>query len=270
LHSHEGIENLTSELEAALSAARRAGEVLRTGFGTEHAITYKGEVDLVTEVDEEAERGIREELLGTFPSYGMLAEEGGELEGEEDDRWIVDPLDGTTNYAHGLPIFCVSIALERSGEVVLGVVHDPMHEETFVAERGRGAFLNGELIRVSDTDELIRALIATGFPYDRAHMPEALELFGRLAATTQGMRRLGSAALDLCYVASGRIDGYYERGIWPWDLAAGSVILEEAGGKLTNYRGGKLDLGGREIVASNGRLHPAMTKLMGENVRVGS
>ena len=270
LHSHEGIENLTSELEAALSAARRAGEVLRAAFGTEHAITYKGEVDLLTEVNEEAERVIREELLGTFPTYGMLAEEGGELAGEEDDRWIVDPLDGTTNYAHGLPIFCVSIALERSGEVVLGVVHDPMHEETFVAERGRGAFLNGELIRVSNTDELIRALIATGFPYDRAEMPEALELFGHLAATTQGMRRLGSAALDLCYVASGRIDGYYERGIWPWDLAAGSVILEEAGGKLTNYRGGKLDLGGREIVSSNGRLHPAMTKLMGENDRVGS
>jgi len=238
--------------------------VLRAGFGVEHSITYKGEVDLVTEIDEQAERVIREELLGTFPSYGMLAEEGGELAGDDDTRWIVDPLDGTTNYAHRLPIFCVSIALERDGEVVLGVVHDPMHEETFVAEQGRGATLNGEPINVSDTDELIRALIATGFPYDRAEMPEALELFGRLAATTRGMRRLGSAALDLCYVASGRLDGYYERGIWPWDLAAGSVIVEEAGGELTNYRGDVLDLAGREIVASNGRLHPAMTRLIGE------
>jgi myo-inositol-1(or 4)-monophosphatase len=253
---------LTSELEIALSAARRAGEVLRAGFGVEHSITYKGEVDLVTEIDEQAERVIREELLGTFPSYGMLAEEGGELAGDDDTRWIVDPLDGTTNYAHRLPIFCVSIALERDGEVVLGVVHDPMHEETFVAEQGRGATLNGEPIKVSDTDELIRALIATGFPYDRAEMPEALELFGRFAATTQGMRRLGSAALDLCYVAAGRIDGYYERGIWPWDLAAGSVILQEAGGKLTNYRGDVLDLDGREIVASNGRLHPSIMRLM--------
>ena len=261
---------MTSELEVALSAARSAGELLRAGFGAEHAITYKGEVDLVTEVDEEAERVIREELLEAFPTYGMLAEEGGELEGEEDARWIVDPLDGTTNYAHGLPIFCVSIALERSGEVVLGVVHDPMWEETYVAERGGSATLNGEPIRVSDTEEMIGALIATGFPHDRTEMPEALDLFGRFAAISRGMRRLGSAALDLCYVASGRIDGYYERGIWPWDLAAGSVILEEAGGKLTNYRGGKLDLGGREIVASNGRLHPAMTKLMGENDRVGS
>jgi myo-inositol-1(or 4)-monophosphatase len=265
LHIHEGIENLTSELETALSAASRAGEVLRAGFGTEHAITYKGEVDLLTEIDEEAERMIREELLGTFPTYGMLAEEGGEFAGEEDARWIVDPLDGTTNYAHGLPIFCVSVALERSGEVVLGVVHDPMGEETFVAERGRGATLNDEPITVSDTDELIRALIATGFPYDRAELPEALELFGRLAATTQGMRRLGSAALDLCYVASGRIDGYYERGIWPWDLAAGIVILEEAGGKLTNYRGGVLDLQDREIVASNGRLHPFISRLIEDN-----
>jgi myo-inositol-1(or 4)-monophosphatase len=263
----ERIKNLTSELEAALSAARRAGEVLRAGFGTEYAITYKGEVDLVTEIDEEAEQVIRKELLGTFPSYGMLAEEGGELAGEVDARWIVDPLDGTINYAHGLPIFCVSVALERAGEMVLGVVHDPIREETFVAERGRGATLNGEPINVSNTDELIRALIATGFPYDRAEMPEALELFGRFAATTQGMRRLGSAALDLCYVASGRIDGYYERGIWTWDLAAGSVILEEAGGKLTDYRGGVLDLEGREIVASNGRLHRSIVRLMEDDDR---
>jgi myo-inositol-1(or 4)-monophosphatase len=253
---------LTSELEAALSAARRAGEVLRAGFGTEHAITYKGEVDLVTEVDAEAERVIREELLGNFPTYAMLAEEGGMLAGEEDARWIVDPLDGTTNYAHGLLIFCVSIALERSGEVVFGVVHDPMHEETFVAEQDRGATLNGEPIKVSETDELMRALIATGFPYDRAEIPEALELFGRFAATTRGMRRLGSTALDLCYVASGRLDGYFERGIWPWDLAAGSVILREAGGKLTNYRGDVLELDGREIVASNERLHSSMMRLI--------
>jgi myo-inositol-1(or 4)-monophosphatase len=256
---------VSKELDTALLAARKAGEILRAAFGIEHDITYKGEVDLVTEVDAEAEQVIRNELLGTFPTHGMLAEEGGELAGEADARWIVDPLDGTTNYAHGLSIFCVSIALERAGEVVLGVVHDPMGEETFIAERGRGATLNGDPINVSDTGELIRALIATGLPYDRAEMPEALELFGRFAATTRGMRRLGSTALDLCYVAAGRLEGYYERGIWPWDLAAGSVILEEAGGRLTNYRGDKLDLAGREIVASNGRLHSAMTRLTGED-----
>jgi myo-inositol-1(or 4)-monophosphatase len=270
LHSHEEIENLTSELEAALSAAKQAGEVLRAGFGAEHAITFKGEVDLLTEIDEEAERVIREELLGTFPSHGMLAEEGGELAGEEDARWIVDPLDGTTNYAHGLPIFCVSIALERAGKIILGVVHDPIREETYVAERGGGATLNGGPIRVSDTEELIQALIATGFPYDRAEMPEALELFGRFAAITRGMRRLGSTALDLCHVASGRLDGYYERGIWAWDIAAGSLLLEEAGGKVTDYRGGELNLEGREIVASNGALHPAMTELTGEEDQRGA
>jgi myo-inositol-1(or 4)-monophosphatase len=260
-------ENVTSELEAALSAAKEAGEMLRKGFGWQHSVRYKGEVDLVTEVDEQAEQVIREILLGAFPAHGMLAEEGGAHAGEEDVRWIVDPLDGTTNYAHGLPIFCVSIALERAGEIILGVVHDPIRDEVYVAERGGGATLNGEPIKVSDTEELIQALIATGFPYDRAAMPEALELFGRFAANTRGMRRLGSAALDLCYVASGRLDGYYERGIWPWDLAAGSVIVEEAGGKLTNYRGDPLDLDGREIVASNGPLHPTITRLTGEDGR---
>ena len=258
---------MARELEAALSAAKEAGEVLRKGFGWQHSVRYKGEVDLVTEVDEQAEQVIREILLGAFPAFGMLAEEGGALVGEEDARWIVDPLDGTTNYAHGLPILCVSIALERSGEVVLGVVHDPIREEAYVAERGGGATLNGEPIRVSDTEELIQALIATGFPYDRPKIPEALKLFGRFAAITRGMRRLGSTALDLCYVASGRLDGYYERGIWSWDIAAGGLILEEAGGKVTDYRGGMLDLEGREIVASNGRLHSAMTRLTGEDVR---
>jgi myo-inositol-1(or 4)-monophosphatase len=258
---------LTKELEGAISAAREAGEVLRKGFGWQHSVRYKGEVDLVTEVDEQAERVIKEILLGAFPSYGMLAEESGRSSGHEDARWIVDPLDGTTNYAHGLPILCVSIALERAGEVVVGVVHDPMRQETYLAERGGGATLNGEPIRVSDTDELIQALIATGFPYDRAEMPEALELFGRFAAITRGMRRLGSTALDLCYVAAGRLDGYYERGIWAWDIAAGGLILEEAGGKVTDYRGAGLNLEGRQIVASNGYLHSAMMELTEEGPR---
>jgi myo-inositol-1(or 4)-monophosphatase len=257
---------VTSEREAALSAARKAGEVLRAGFGTEHAITYKGEVDLITEVDAKAERVIREELLGTFPTHGMLAEEGGEHSGEGDARWIVDPLDGTTNYAHGLPVFCVSVALERAAEgVVLGVVHDPMREETFVAERGRGAILNGRPISVSDTYEPIRALIASDFPYDRERMPETLELLGRFSALSRGMRRLGAAALDLCYVAAGRLDGYYMRGVRLWDLAAGSLIVREAGGKLTDYRGDELTLDGGEILASNGRLHSVMTRLTGED-----
>ena len=260
---------MTKEIEAAISAAREAGKVLREGFGWQHSVRYKGEVDIVTEVDEQAERVIKEILLGAFPSYGMLAEESGRSSGQEDARWIVDPLDGTTNYAHGLPLFAVSIALERAGEVVVGVVHDPMREETYLAQRGGGATLNGESIRVSDTDEPIQALIATGFPYDRAEMPEALELFGRFAGITRGMRRLGSTALDLCYVAAGRLDGYYERGIWAWDIAAGGLILEEAGGKVTDYRGAGLNLEGRQIVASNGRLHSAIMELTGEEDQRG-
>jgi myo-inositol-1(or 4)-monophosphatase len=254
---------LVRELEVAVAAAETAGEVLRSGFGREQTVKYKGKVDLVTEVDERAEAVIGEMLRGAFPGYGMLAEEGGRRLGEGDSRWIVDPLDGTTNYAHGLPIFAVSIALERAGEVVLGVVHDPMRGETYVAERGGGATLNGEPIRVSDTDEPIRALLVTGFPYDRSDMGTAVELFGRLTELTQGVRRLGAAALDLCYVAAGRLDAYYEKGLHAWDVAAGSLILKEAGGRITDYRGRELDLEGREVVASNGLLHPVLLEAIG-------
>ena len=254
---------MVRELEVAVAAAEAAGEVLRSGFGREQAVKYKGEVDLVTEVDERAEGVIGEMLREAFPGYGMLAEEGGRRLGEGDSRWIVDPLDGTTNYAHGLTIFAVSIALERTDEVVLGVVHDPMREETYVAQRGGGATLNGEPIRVSDTDEPIRALLVTGFPYDRAGMRAAVELFGRLTELTQGVRRLGAAALDLCYVAAGRLDAYYEKGLHAWDVAAGSLILKEAGGRITDYRGRELDLEGREVVASNGLLHPVLLEVIG-------
>lgn len=252
---------MNGELEAALGAAKAAGEVLRDSFGARRQVRYKGEVDLVTEMDERAEGIIKEALLGAYPSYGMLAEEGGTLHGEDDARWIVDPLDGTTNYAHGLPVFAVSIALEKAGEVVLGVVYDPIGEETYVAERGGGARLNGGPISVSGTDELIRALVVTGFPYDRDDVPAALDLFGRFSMLAQGMRRLGSAALDLCYVAAGRLDAYYERGIHAWDVAAGSLILQEAGGRITDYRGDPFELETAELVASNGPLHPALVQL---------
>lgn len=255
---------MTRELEVAVAAAEAAGEVLRNGFGQQHEVRYKGEVDLVTEADEKAEQTVKEVLGETFPNYGVLAEESGELSGEGGTRWVIDPLDGTTNYAHSLPIFAVSIALEKMGEVVLGVVHDPMSEETYAAERGGGAALNGQPIRVSETDELIRALLATGFPYDRDEIPAVLDLFGRFARLTQSMRRLGSAALDMCYVAAGRLDGYYERGIKAWDIAAGTLILEEAGGRVTDYHGHELDLEGEEVVASNGLLHPALISITSE------
>jgi myo-inositol-1(or 4)-monophosphatase len=254
---------LTRELEVAIVAAEAAGEVLRNGFGQHQEIKFKGEVDLVTKADENAEQAITRLLQKTFPNYGMLAEEGGELKGEGNVRWIVDPLDGTTNFAHGLPLFCTSIALERDGEVVLGVVYDPMANETYTAERGGGATLNGEPIEVSDTDEPMRALLATGFPYDRDQVPAAVKLFGQFAVRTQSMRRLGSAALDLCYVAAGRLDGYYERGVKAWDIAAGTLILREAGGKVTNYSGHELDLELGEVVASNGLLHADLLRVTG-------
>jgi myo-inositol-1(or 4)-monophosphatase len=255
---------LAEVLEVALEAARRAGVLLRDGFGARPEVKYKGEVDLVTETDERAEETIREVLLGAYPSYGVLGEEGGETAGEEDARWIIDPLDGTTNFAHGLPTFAVSIALEKAGTVVLGVVYDPIREETFVAERGQGARLNDGGIGVSETDELVRALVVTGFPYDRDEVPEAVELFGRFSVRAQGMRRLGSAALDLCFVAAGRLDAYYERGIHAWDVAAAGLILEEAGGKITDYQGRPFELEGEEMVASNGPLHPALIELTSE------
>jgi myo-inositol-1(or 4)-monophosphatase len=255
---------LTRELEVAVAAAKAAGEVLRSGFGQQLSVRHKGEVDLVTEADEKAERKIKEVLADAFPTYGMLTEESEEVAGEGECRWIVDPLDGTTNYAHGLPIFVVSIALESAGEAILGVVHDPLSEETYVAECGGGATLNGQSIQVSDTDDLIRALIATGFPYDREDIGDVLELFGKFAKLTQSMRRLGSAALDICYVAAGRLDGYYEQDIKAWDIAAGALILEEAGGKATDYQGRKLNLEGEEVLASNGLLHPALVSVTSE------
>ncbi len=255
---------MARELEVAVAAAEAVGEMLRDGFGQQQDVRFKGEVDIVTKADENAEQAIKEVLQETFPNHGMLAEEGGETQGEGGIRWIVDPLDGTTNYAHGLPLFCTSIALERDGEVVLGVVYDPMANEIYTAERGRGATLNGESIGVSDIDEPIRALLATGFPYDRDDMPTALDLFGQFAMHTQSMRRLGSAALDLCYVAAGRLDGYYERGVKAWDIAASALILREAGGKVSDYRGDELDLKIGEVVASNSRLHPDLVDVTRE------
>ena len=256
---------MSRELEVAVAAAEAAGEVLRYGFGRQHRIEYKGEADLVTEADEKAERKIEEILLSAFPSHGMLTEESEETEGQGDARWIVDPLDGTTNYAHGVPFFCTSIALERVGAVVLGVVHDPMANETYAAERGGGATLNGEPLEVSGTDGPARALLGTSF----ADRPEELELgldvFGGLAELARGIRRLGSGALDLCYVAAGRLDGCYERGFSAWDVAAGALIVEEAGGKVTDHWGGALDPERSEgLVASNGPLHPDLIRVMGQ------
>jgi myo-inositol-1(or 4)-monophosphatase len=244
--------------DVAVRAAVAAGQLLRQHYGRPQEIEHKGEIDLVTALDRRAEALIAEHVRAAFPDHAILAEEGTTGGASGEHRWLIDPLDGTTNYAHGLPIFCVSVAYERAGRVTLGVVYDPLHEELFLAEDGRGATLNGRPLRVSTTAALKDSLLATGFPYDRALFTASLARFEALLYQAQAVRRLGSAALDLCYVAAGRLDGYWERPIQPWDVAAGALLVREAGGRTTNLASGPPDVYGSEIVATNGAIHDAL------------
>jgi len=222
-------------------------------------IEFKGRVDLVTEVDKRSEAAIVALLNERAPDHRIVAEEGsGEAEGASPYRWLIDPLDGTTNYAHAFPYFGVSIALQERGETIVGVVLDPVKDELFWAERGGGAFLNGRPLRVSTIDELIRGLLCTGFPYDAANRPVALAHWEAFTYAAQAVRRNGAAALDLCNVAAGRFDGFYEAHLGPWDCGAGALIVAEAGGRVSDYAGGAFDPFRGEIVATNGRLHDAM------------
>lgn len=250
-------------LKFALDTARQAGEILRQGFGHVTEISLKGSVDLVTEYDLASEQYIREAIQSSFPNEAILAEEEGSL-GEGEYRWLIDPLDGTTNFAHRMPIFSVSMAYAHGNEAILGVVYDPMRDEIFHAVKGRGAFLNDQPLSVSQTDELINSLVVTGFPYDKHTNPDNnLNHFSDLMLKTRGIRRLGSAALDLCYVAAGRSDAYWELRLWPWDWAAGILIVREAGGRVTNIHGGEAIFDERaSLLASNGRLHQAMLAIL--------
>ena len=224
-----------SELERL---ARQAGEILRLGYGQEHQVDYKGAIDLVTEIDHQSEELVLAGIQRLFPGHQIVSEEIGLVPGRPGDQWFVDPLDGTVNYAHGIPFFSVSIAYAHEGIVRLGVVYDPMRDELFAAERGQGASLNERRLRVSQVTELQRSLLVTGFPYDAWSNPRNnLEYYGRFAKLTQGVRRLGSAALDLSYVAAGRVDGYWELSIKPWDVAAGGLIASEAGATVTTVAG---------------------------------
>jgi myo-inositol-1(or 4)-monophosphatase len=218
--------------------ARESGEILRLGYGHEHQVDYKDVIDLVTEVDRKSESYLLSEIQRFFPGHRIVSEEIGLVPGRLGDQWYVDPLDGTVNYAHAIPIFCVSIAYARDGDVILGVVYDPMRDELFAAERGQGAWCNGRRLRCSQVNEIKRSLLVTGFPYDSwTTEHDNLDNFGRFARVTQGVRRLGSAALDLCYIAAGRFDGYWELSLKPWDLAAGALIASEAGAMVTNLAG---------------------------------
>ena len=220
------------------SLARAAGKILRDGYDQEHNVQYKGVIDLVTEIDHASEAYLIGEIKRRWPESLIFAEESGES-GRGELTWYIDPLDGTVNYAHGVPIFCVSIACAWDGQTRLGVVYDPLRDEMFSAERGRSAQLNGRPLHVSRAAELKRSLLVTGFPYDTwTAVPNNLEYFGRFAQTTQGVRRLGSAALDLCYVAAGRFDGFWELKLNAWDVAAAGLIAEQAGARVTDLSGG--------------------------------
>ncbi|NPV83353.1 MAG: inositol monophosphatase [Candidatus Aminicenantes bacterium] len=250
-------------LPAARKAALEAGRYLLEGLSQAKRVTYKGQVDLVTSFDRRSEEIIYDRLSRAFPGHSFLAEEEIKRDRDSDYCWLVDPLDGTTNYAHGLPVFCVSVALAFRNEIILGLVYDPSREELYSATRGRGAYLNGKPIRVSKTRKLDRSLLATGFPYDvRTSQDNNLDHFANFAIRAQAIRRLGSAALDLCYVACGRFDGYWEKKLKPWDLAAGALLVEEAGGRVTDLAGKKFRLPGPHIVASNGYIHRSMLEIL--------
>ena len=241
--------------EVAERAAREAGRMLAAAFGGAVAFERKGAVDLVTAMDREAERIVVGRIRAAFPGDAIMAEESGGSLGAE-NLWIVDPLDGTTNFAHGHPQFCVSIGWAHRGVVHAGVIYDPTRDEMFVAETGRGATLNARAIRVSSTATLDESLLATGFPYDRRERADFYMPFYKAAVVrTQGVRRAGAAALDLAWVACGRCDAYFEFGIKPWDVAAGTLLVTEAGGRISDLRGGPHTLDGAQTLASNARIH---------------
>ena len=252
---------LSTAIEAVTAAGRIQMEFLDSGF----KITKKGAIDLVTEADVAVEKMFRALIAERFPDHTILAEEFGQ---DQDTKgathcWVFDPIDGTNNYAHGLPIFCSSLALEIDGKGMIGAIYDPTREELFVAERGGGAFLNGAPIHVSDASTLLESMLVTGFPYDvHKRIPEIVGLFGEFVGTARAVRRLGSAALDLCYVAAGRMDGFWEAQLNPWDTRAGALIVHEAGGRVTGMDGQPWNPASGHILASNGLLHGAMLDIL--------
>ena len=250
-------------IQAAEEASRIAGALQLEGLRREKQIEFKGSINLVTDVDKACEKAIVEVLQGRFPEHDILAEEGSGRRKDSEYKWIIDPLDGTTNYAHGYRLFCVSIALEHKGEIVVGAVYEPNRDEMFLAEKGGGAALNGEKISVSRVADLNHAMLATGFAYNvRETSNNNLDHFQKFLMKAQAIRRDGVAAIDLCYVAAGRYDGFWELNLFPWDVAAGYLMIQEAGGKVSDFRGKAFDVYSKEILASNGQLHRALAGVL--------
>jgi myo-inositol-1(or 4)-monophosphatase len=252
-------------LNFAIETARDAGQLLLEKFDCGIKVSKKGDINLVTEADLASEALIIERIKSYHPKHAILAEESGNavVTGSDNTwKWIIDPLDGTTNYAHGYPCFCVTIALEHEGEVVVAVTYDPTRNELFAAERGRGASLNNKPIRVSQTEDLGDALVVTGFPYDFKQRPHFARHLTDFLISSRGVRRDGSAAIDMAYVACGRFDGFWEEGLNPWDMAAGVLLIEEAGGQVSRYDGSKFSIYSPPILASNGLIHSQMSKVL--------
>ena len=255
---------MASYLETALDIAREASSLLRDFAGRHVGFELKGEHDLVTAADRASETLIVQRLRQRYPSHSIVAEEGGGHEGSSEFRWYVDPLDGTTNFAHGFPAYNVTLALEQAGELIAGVIADPTRDEIFTAEQGAGAFLNGARIQVSKVKRVEDSLVATGFPSRRRHQNVNVHFFYQLSMLSHGVRRPGAAALDLAYVACGRLDMFWEFNLNPWDIAAGVLLIREAGGCCTNMLGASLDLRGQHILADNGLVHDETVALFAE------
>lgn len=258
-------------LTTAIEAVVLAGDLQMERFGGDFQIDKKGAIDLVTEVDVAVERRFRALIADRFPDHQILAEEmGGAATAPAGPCWVFDPIDGTSNFAHGLPIFCASLALEIDGVGEVAAVFDPTRKELFTAERGGGAYLNGRPLRVSSAERLIDAMLVTGFPYDvHDRVDEIVGLFAAFVGRARAVRRLGSAAIDLCYVAAGRLDGFWESDLKPWDIAGGALIVAEAGGRVTDMRGQRFTSRGGHVLASNGRLHEAMLTVIAERQAAG-
>jgi myo-inositol-1(or 4)-monophosphatase len=251
-----------SYLETAADIAREAGALLMRHMGV--AFELKGDFDLVTEADRASERLVVERLRSHFPSHSIVGEEGGNYEASREYRWYVDPLDGTTNFAHGFPMFNVTLGLEHNGQLIAGVVYDPLRQELFGAERGGGAFLNNHRMKVSKVSRIEECLVATGFPSYKRHLNINIHFYHQLAMATHGVRRAGSAALDLAYVACGRLDAFWEFGLNPWDMAAGLLLVEEAGGRVSDMKGGPASLRGPHVLADNGAVHDQILERFAE------